>query len=133
LTRHRPSGILNPVVTGINHVQISVPSGSEHDVRRFYGGVLGLAEIPLPTSMTGAKLIWFDIGSGSTLHVGFEDGINRLATRAHVAYQVLDIAGWRRRMTAAGLELIDQPVVEGYDRFHFVDPFGNRVEMIGAV
>jgi catechol 2,3-dioxygenase-like lactoylglutathione lyase family enzyme len=121
------------VITAINHVQISVPPGSESEVRRFYGSVLGLTEIPLPASMTGAKLIWFDIGRGSTLHVGFEAGVNRLATRAHIAYQVSDIADWRRRMAGAGLELIDQPKVEGHDRFHFIDPFGNRVEMIGPV
>jgi hypothetical protein len=27
--------------------------------------------------------------------------------------------------------LIDQPKIQGFDRFHINDPFGNRLEIIG--
>lgn len=102
----------------------------DEQVHKFYGDVLGLPEIPLPPAMVGRKLIWFQVGD-RTLHVGVEDGVNRLATRAHLAYEVNDIADFRRRLTALGIELIEQPKMEGYDRFHLHDPFGNRIEIIG--
>jgi catechol 2,3-dioxygenase-like lactoylglutathione lyase family enzyme len=120
------------MITTINHVQVSVPPGSADEVRRFYGQILGLAEIPLPPAMTTRNLIWFLAGD-TPLHVAFEDGINRIATRAHIAYEVSDIADWRQRLADHGIELFEQPLIEGYDRFHINDPFGNRIEIIGAV
>jgi catechol 2,3-dioxygenase-like lactoylglutathione lyase family enzyme len=120
------------MITTINHVQISVPPGNAAEVRRFYGQVLGLPEIPLPQAMATSTLIWFMAGD-KPLHISVEDGINRLATRVHIAYEVSDIADWRRRLTGHGLKLFDQPFIEGYDRFHIVDPFGNRIEIIGHV
>ncbi len=120
------------MIITINHVQISVPPGTAAEVRRFYGQVLGLAEIPLPPTMVTRPLIWFMAGD-KPLHVAVEDGVNRVATRAHIAYEVSDIEDWRRRLTGHGLELFDQPLIEGYDRFHINDPFGNRIEIIGRV
>jgi hypothetical protein len=35
-------------VCGIDHVQLAMPAGGEPLARRFYGEVLGLAEIPSP-------------------------------------------------------------------------------------
>jgi catechol 2,3-dioxygenase-like lactoylglutathione lyase family enzyme len=118
------------MITGYHHTQITAPKGSEAEVRVFYGKLLGLTEVPLPDALYGRNLIWFTVGV-HTLHVGFEDGINRAATGAHLAYEVNDIAEYRRRLSAAGFELIEQPKFPGLDRFHIRDPFGNRVEIIG--
>jgi catechol 2,3-dioxygenase-like lactoylglutathione lyase family enzyme len=118
------------MITTINHAQISVPSGSDNQVRQFYGQVLGLTEKPVPEGLRGRGLIWFQVGDRE-IHVGVEDGINRLATRTHIAYEVSDIADWRLRLTQLGLQLIDQPKIQGFDRFHINDPFGNRLEIIG--
>ncbi len=118
------------MITTINHAQISVPSGSDNQVRQFYGQVLGLPEKPVPEGLRGRGLIWFQAGDRE-IHVGVEDGINRLATRTHIAYEVSDIADWRLRLTQFGLQLIDQPKIQGFDRFHINDPFGNRLEIIG--
>ncbi len=120
-------------VVGINHAQVTVPPGSADAVRAFYGGLLGLPELPVPAVMANFGLIWFRVGDRAELHVGTEAGVDRRATRAHVAYEVTDIAGWRRTLAAAGIELFDQPTLAGFDRFHLHDPFGNRVELIGRL
>ncbi len=116
---------------GYHHAQVSIPPGGEAEARRFYGTVLGMAECSLPASVAGRALIWFHVGD-RTLHVAVEDGIDR-RTKAHLAYEVDDIAECRRRLAAAGAELVEQPTLAGFDRFHTHDPFGNRLELIGRV
>ena len=118
------------MITGYHHTQISAPSGSAQEVRRFYGQVLGMAELEVPSALQGRGLIWFAVGDHS-LHVGVEDGIDRLATKTHLAYEVDDIKATRRRLSEQGIKLIDQPKIVGWDRFHIHDPFGNRLEIIG--
>ena len=118
------------MITGYNHAQITVPDGTADKVRQFYGSFLGLEEMPVPPALRGRGLIWFRVGN-QELHVGTEEGVNRLATRAHLAYNVDDIAAMRRRLVKAGFELMEQPKIEGFDRFHITDPFGNRVEFMG--
>jgi catechol 2,3-dioxygenase-like lactoylglutathione lyase family enzyme len=120
------------MILGYNHAQITVPAGQAERVRQFYGKFLGLTEIPVPPALQGRGLIWFKVGQ-LELHVGEEDGVDRDATRAHVAYDVDDIASLRERLTSAGRELIEQPRIEGFDRFHIRDPFGNRVEFMGRI
>ena len=66
------------------------------------------------------------------MHVGTEEGVDRRATKAHVAYAVTDVTAWRSRLAAAGVEVIDTIAIPGYERLEFRDPFGNRVEIIGA-
>jgi catechol 2,3-dioxygenase-like lactoylglutathione lyase family enzyme len=119
------------MILGFNHAMITVPDGSAEKVRQFYGELLGLTELPVPPAMQGRGLIWFKVGDRQ-LHVGIEDGINR-NTRAHLAYEVDDIAKLRAQLTFEDLELIEQPKIEGYDRFHTHDPFGNRLEFMGRV
>ncbi len=120
------------MILGYNHAQITVPDGAAEKVRQFYGEFLGLPEMPVPPALRNRGLIWFKVGDRE-LHVGIEEGVNRLATRAHVAYDVDDIAQMRRRFVDAGFELIEQPKIAGFDRFHITDPFGNRVEFMGRV
>ncbi len=38
---------------GIDHAQLAAPPGCEAEARRFYGGLLGLAEVPKPPSVAG--------------------------------------------------------------------------------
>jgi catechol 2,3-dioxygenase-like lactoylglutathione lyase family enzyme len=120
------------MILGYNHAQITVPDGCAEQVRQFYGTLLGLAELPVPPALQGRGLIWFAVGDRE-LHVGVEAGVDRGATGAHLAYEVDDIAKLRGRLTLEGYELIEQPRIEHYDRFHIRDPFGNRVEFIGRV
>jgi catechol 2,3-dioxygenase-like lactoylglutathione lyase family enzyme len=120
------------MITGIDHVQITVAAEAVADARAFYCGLLGLREIEKPAALRGRGGFWLQVGDRQ-VHVGTEEGVGRRATKAHVAYAVTDVAGWRSRLAAAGVEVIDAVPIPGYERFEFRDPFGNRVEMIQAV
>ena len=118
-----------PAILGVHHAQISIPRGAEAEGRRFYVGVLGLPEIDKPASLAGRGGFWLQVGDRE-VHVGTEDGVDRSATKAHLAYRVRNLDGWRDQLTTAGVEILDSVPIPGYERFEFRDPFGNRVEMI---
>ena len=71
-----------------------------------------------------------DVGQfWQNLRNGVEDGVER-NTRAHLAYEVTDLANWRKRITDKGWKITEQPKIPNYERFHFRDPFGNNIELI---
>jgi catechol 2,3-dioxygenase-like lactoylglutathione lyase family enzyme len=117
------------MIVGVDHVQITVMLQDVDLARAFYCGLLGLQEIAKPDSLQVRGGFWLEVG-GQQVHVGVEDGVNRRATKAHVAYRVVGIEGWRTRLAGAGFALVDGAPIPGYDRFEFRDPFGNRVELI---
>jgi len=121
-----------PAVSRIDHVQITIPVGAEDEARGFYCDVLGLPEIAKPASLSGRGGFWCEVG-GFQLHIGTEDAVDPLATKAHVAYGVNGIATWRKRLIAVGCELLESVPIPGYDRFETRDPFGNRIELIEVV
>ncbi len=116
-------------ILAVNHVQVSIPIGMEDDARRFYCGLLGLREVAKPASLAGRGGLWLMAGS-LQVHLGAEDGVDRMATRAHVAYEVDDLEAWRERLISAEITLETQPPIPGYSRFLFRDPFGNRIEFL---
>jgi catechol 2,3-dioxygenase-like lactoylglutathione lyase family enzyme len=115
-------------VLGVNHVQVNVTQAELPAAREFYLGFLGMKEIARPPVFKSDGF-WFHAGDRE-MHIGVEDNVDRRATRAHVAYEVTDLAAWRSKIEAAKLPIKDQPRIPGYDRFHFRDPFGNNVELI---
>jgi catechol 2,3-dioxygenase-like lactoylglutathione lyase family enzyme len=119
------------MINGIDHVQITVPGDGVEQARAFYCGLLGLPEIEKPESLKGRGGFWLQVGD-RRVHVGVEEGIDRRATKAHIAYEVVEIDRWRDRLAAAGVEVIEGIPIPGCDRFEFRDPFGNRVEFIEA-
>ena len=119
------------MITGIDHVQITVPADGVEQARAFYCGLLGLREVEKPESLKGRGGFWLQAGDRQ-VHVGIEDGVDRRATRAHIAYAVVGIDLWRNRLAAAGVDMSGGIPIPGYDRFEFRDPFGNRVEFIQA-
>lgn len=116
-------------ISRIHHAQITIPAGAEEAARAFYCGVLGLREIEKPESLKHRGGFWLQVGDAQ-VHVGTEAGVDRAKTKAHLAYQVDDVPAWRRALEAHGIEMADSISIEGYDRFEFRDPFGNRVEFI---
>ena len=115
------------MIVGINHAQVNVPSAGLEPARAFYVGFLGMKEITRPAVFT-SKGIWLNAGKFE-LHIGTEDDVER-KTRAHLAYEVTDILGWRQRVTEKGWKITEQPKIPNYERFHFRDPFGNNIELI---
>jgi catechol 2,3-dioxygenase-like lactoylglutathione lyase family enzyme len=117
------------MIRAIHHVQLTIPRGAEEEARRFYCGALGLPEIAKPASLAGRGGLWLQVG-GQQVHIGVEEGVDRRATRAHIAYEVRDLSGWRAKLTALGIEVVAGTPIPGCDRFEFRDPFGNRVEFL---
>ena len=119
-------------IFGLHHAQITIPLDAEDAARRFYCGVLGLAERPVPEALAGRAAFWLQVG-GVSVHVGREDGVDRRATKAHLAYEVRGLEEWRERLAGAGVTVQESIPLPGCARFEFRDPFGNRVEMIEAL
>src|SRR4051812_18058135 len=60
-----------PRLTGIDHVQLAMPEGGEDAARAFYGGLLGLTEVPRPPALAGRGGCWF-AAPGVAVHLGVE-------------------------------------------------------------
>jgi catechol 2,3-dioxygenase-like lactoylglutathione lyase family enzyme len=116
------------MIRRIHHVQITIPPDREAEARRFYLELLGLREIEKPKNLRPTGF-WVQVGDRS-VHVSTENGVNRLATRAHVAYEVSDLDHWRARVSEAGFTVEDQAPFWNVRRFHLRDPFGNQIELL---
>jgi hypothetical protein len=85
------------MITAVDHVQLAAPPGSEERLRAYYGGVLGMTEIPKPPVLAARGGCWFQTGSVQ-LHLGVEadpaGGGNchcRPAKKAHPGLRVTGI------------------------------------------
>ncbi|MEW5989490.1 MAG: VOC family protein, partial [Chloroflexota bacterium] len=85
-----------------------------------------------PDSLQARGGFWLQVGD-QQLHVGTEDGVDRRATKAHLAYEVNDLAFWRGRLQTEGIAIGDSIPIPGHDRFECRDPFGNRLEFIQRI
>jgi catechol 2,3-dioxygenase-like lactoylglutathione lyase family enzyme len=121
------------MIVGIHHAQIMIPPGQEAAARAFYCDLLGLAEIEKPPALRLRGGFWLAVGD-QQLHIGVEQpGVDRSATRAHVAYAVRSVAEVCERLAAAGIETKYGEDVPGLVRAEFRDPFGNRVEIVQRI
>lgn len=115
------------MITGYDHVQVAIPRGGEDAARRFYGGVLGMAEVAKPPALAVRGGCWFSSGA-ATLHLGVEDPFAP-ARKAHPAFLVDDLDAVQAALTAAGHACASgDGEIAGVRRFHTSDPFGNRLE-----
>lgn len=120
------------IVRRLHHAQITIPPGVEEEARRFYCGVLGLREVDKPRSLEGRGGFWLQVGDCG-VHVGTEDGVDRRASKAHLAYEVDDLGAWREALRGWGIVILESVPIAGCERCEFRDPFGNRVELIQPV
>ncbi|MFB5082962.1 VOC family protein [Symbiobacterium thermophilum] len=116
------------MLVGLHHVLIDAPPGCEEEARAFYGGLLGLPEIPKPAGLRERGGVWFRCG-GQEVHVGVEEDF-RPARKAHPAFLVQDLDGLRQRLVNRGIPVTDDVPLLGCRRFHARDPFGNRLEFL---
>jgi catechol-2,3-dioxygenase len=119
-------------IIGLDHVQVAAPIGSESDARRFYGTVLGLPEMEKPEALRERGGVWFACG-GQQLHIGVTRDFSP-ATKAHPALRVhlTDLDLIAERLTTAGSTVQWDDAIPDTRRFYTADPWGNRIEMIGA-
>ncbi len=114
-------------ILGIDHVQVAAPAGCEEAARAFYGGLLGLDELPKPEPLAARGGCWFRAGA-QELHVGVEDPFAP-ARKAHPGLLVSDLPALAERLRAAGVDVVPDETIPGVDRAYAADPFGNRLEL----
>jgi len=109
----------------IDHVQISIPKGKEDEARAFYTDILGLKEIPKPASLMPNGGLWYQ-AANIELHLGIEPEV---ITRRHPAFEIADVAT-ARQLLQDKVEIVEEPYIPGRTRFAFLDPFGNKIELL---
>lgn len=114
-------------ILGIDHVQVAAPPGCEPKARRFYGELLGLEEVPKPRTLPDEAGCWFRAGA-QELHVGVERSFTP-ARKAHPSFVVDDLAALTARLRSSGTDVRPDARLPGIERFHIIDPFGNRLEL----
>jgi catechol 2,3-dioxygenase-like lactoylglutathione lyase family enzyme len=118
------------MITGLDHVQIAAPPGNEPEARRFYGSLLGLAEVPKPPGVADTGGAWFQCGR-QQLHVGVQDPF-LAARKAHPGFAVRDAAtldALAERLASAGAPVHWDDRLADVRRFYTEDPWGNRLEL----
>jgi catechol 2,3-dioxygenase-like lactoylglutathione lyase family enzyme len=116
----------------LDHVQIAAPAGCEAEARRFYGGLLGLPEVPKPEPMRATGGVWFALGAQG-LHIGIEAGFTP-ARKAHPAIRVAleELDALAAALGAAGELVRWDERLPGARRFYTQDPWGNRLELLAS-
>jgi catechol 2,3-dioxygenase-like lactoylglutathione lyase family enzyme len=115
-------------IYAIDHVQLAMPPNEEPRAREFYGGALGMTEVPKPPILAKRGGLWFELGVVK-LHLGVEPDF-RAAKKAHPALLVKGLQELMNRCTAAGYHVIPDNELAGYNRAYVEDPFGNRLELM---
>jgi catechol 2,3-dioxygenase-like lactoylglutathione lyase family enzyme len=115
-------------VDGIDHVQLALPPGEEARAVEFYSGLLGIPEVPKPPHLAARGGCWFERGP-LKVHLGVEQDF-RPAKKAHPALLVHGLPELVDRLRSAGVPVVDDEPLEGYDRVYVSDPFGNRLELL---
>jgi catechol 2,3-dioxygenase-like lactoylglutathione lyase family enzyme len=110
-----------------DHIHICVPVERLEEAKRFYSDVIGLREIERPNHLFSTAGYWFNIGN-IQLHIGVEPALAR--SIRHTAMEVADVAAARELLEKNNIEIIEEPVIPGRARFAFIDPFGNRMELL---
>jgi catechol 2,3-dioxygenase-like lactoylglutathione lyase family enzyme len=119
------------LIHGLDHVQLAMPAGEEAAAREFYVGALGLTEVPKPPNLAQRGGIWLE-GGMLRLHLGVEADF-RPAKKAHPALLVRNLPALAARLKMAGVAVVVDEPLEGYDRIYVADPFGNRLELLEPV
>lgn len=116
------------VVERTDHVAVVVTDVDR--ARRFYGDVLGMAEIARPASFDFPGT-WFQCGRDVLHLLGKPQAEPR--GRAHFCLWLSDVHAAAVRVGAANFEVIWEfkYKIPGIDRFFTSDPDGNRIELQG--
>lgn len=119
---------MNTFLTGIDHIQIAAPQGSEDAARKFYGELLGMKEIPKPENLRNRGGCWFQCGTHE-VHIGIQQDFMP-STKAHPGFTVNALEQLKSRLHEAKYTISEDQPIEGRARFFTQDPFGNRIEFL---
>ena len=110
---------------GLHHCSIVVTDLER--ASRFYSQVLGLEEIPTPSTFE-FEVVWFQVGE-EHIHLMPKDRVDTISPR-HLALQVEDAKNARNVFREKGVEVQETVPIPGADRFFVADPDGNRIEIV---
>lgn len=114
----------------VDHFHICVPAERLEEAKDFYGDVLGLQQIFRPDHLFSSAGYWFNIGDAQ-IHIGVEPPLAQ--TIRHTAIEVADIAAAQLHLEQHDIQILAEPVIPGRNRFAFLDPFGNRMELLQII
>ena len=115
-------------IKAIDHVQLAMSPGKEAEARAFYQSVLGIPEVPKPPNLAKRGGCWFEQGA-LKVHLGVDNDFHP-ARKAHPAFLLDDLDALKAFLAAAGYAFKADEPLEGCDRIHVDDPFGNRIELM---
>ncbi|KOG42733.1 glyoxalase [Streptomyces decoyicus] len=105
------------MITGLDHIQLAAPPGTEDALRASYADLLGMTEIPKPPTLAARGGCWFEAGTARR-------------EKAHPGIRVHGIDAFAARLTAGGAAVTWDDHLPGHRRFYSVDPAGNRLEFL---
>jgi hypothetical protein len=110
LHHNRPSVVFmsEATVTGLHHVQLAIPPGTEGQTRRFYGDLTG-----------SVVMVRIDLG--------VEEPFTP-ARKAHPGVLVLGIDRLAEKLSGDGIAVEWDDNHPGHRRVYAHDPYGNRLE-----
>lgn len=112
-----------------DHVNICVPPERLEEARRFYADIIGLPEIYRP-DVFGAPGYWFKVAD-IELHIGIEP-VKPPSIR-HMAFEVRNLEEAAKLLEKNSVQILQEAVIPGRIRFTFIDPFGNRTELLQMI
>jgi catechol 2,3-dioxygenase-like lactoylglutathione lyase family enzyme len=111
----------------LDHIQICIPTGKENEARKFYTDIIGLIEIPKPQPLMPNGGLWYQIAD-IQFHIGVESEINK--SKRHPAFEVSNLDEAKQYLEKRGVPIKEEIQIPGQNRFSFIDPFGNRIELL---
>ncbi|MCZ6505837.1 MAG: VOC family protein [Actinobacteria bacterium] len=118
-------------ILGLHHVQLAMPRGHEDEATAFYDGLLGVPRVSKPPHLEVQGGCWFESDS-TRIHLGVEDDFAP-ARKAHPALLTSDLDELRLHLENAGVAVVDDQRLPGFNRFYAYDPFGNRLELLAPL
>lgn len=119
-----------PRIERIDHVQLAMPAGAEGEATAFYEALLGIPRVPKPPELEVRGGCWFE-RPGLRVHLGVEADF-RPAKKAHPAFAVTGLEELCAALESAGHPVRRAEEVPGMPQCYVDDPFGNRIELMGA-
>ena len=113
-----------------DHIHICAPPERLEEARIFYADVIGLALTERPHHLFSSVGYWFRAGDIG-LHIGIEPFTCR--SIRHTAFEVKDVIAARKHLEHNNVEIVEEPHIPGRIRFAFIDPFGNRMELLQLI
>ncbi|GGJ70501.1 VOC family protein [Virgibacillus salexigens] len=111
-----------------DHIQLAAPCNGEEQAIAFYQGILGMELIDKPEPLRKNGGVWFQARS-LQIHVGIEDPF-KPSRKAHPAIRVQHLQELKNRFVLSQINVIEDQLLPGANRFYVVDPFGNRLEFL---